>query len=200
MEKQNLSKLVKKEDHMKKGKNQAMSAETSLSNDGLTKGDKKFTDQTATEADKGTGGKIKMKPYAPKFATTSKSDPSNSKLDGEGFLSDKLAKGDKKFTDGTATEKDNKVKQSHIKAQGKGKTMGDGNLQSDLSFKKGGKSQPSNAKLDSEGFLAENSLTYLMSFTTFVNEAYESEAAETEEEAGGAEDDDAKEKDENEGE
>lgn len=177
--KHNLSKQ-KTENHIGKAKGKAMSAEPSLSNDGLTKGDKSFTDQTSTEADKGTGGKIKLKPYAPKFATTSKSDPSNSKLDGECCLSDKLNKGDKKFTDHTAKDGDEKYGKNHTSTKGTKPVSGDHNLASDMGGVKTmtnkpsikGKSTPSNSKLDAESSLSD-SFTYLMNFGQFVNEAYE---------------------------
>jgi hypothetical protein len=183
--KHNLSKQ-KTENHIGKAKNKAMSGEPSLSNDGLTKGDKSFTDHTATEADKGTGGKIKIKPYNPKFATTSKSDPSNGKLDGEQYLSDKLNKGDKKFTDHTAKDGDEKYGKNHQSSKGAKPVTKDHNLASDMGGVKTmtnkpsikGKSTPSNNKLSSEDSLSD-SFTYLMNFGQFVNEAYDEGEEET---------------------
>ena len=183
--KQNLSKQ-KTENHTGKAKNKAISAESSLSDD-LSKGDKSFTDHTSTEADKGTGGKIKIKPYNPKFATTSKTDPSNGKLDGEAFLSDELKKGDKKFTDGTAKDSDNHYGKNHSSSKGTKQPTIDSNLSTVTGKPKlmttkpsiKGKSTPSNGKLDQEDSLSD-SFTYLMNFGQFVNEAYDEDEEDLE--------------------
>jgi len=189
MEKHNLSKL-KKQDLINKKSGKAMSAEKDLS-DKLDKGDKNFTDQTAQEGDKNYGGKIKLKPYTPKYVTTSKSDPSNGKLDAESNLSDKLNKGDKKFTDKTAQEADNRYGTNHSSSKGTKPATKDSNLASDMGGTKKmtnkpsikGKSTPSNGKLSSEDSLSD-SFTHLMSFGQFVNEAYDDGKGEKCEECG----------------
>lgn len=169
MEKQNLSKL-KKQDLLNKKSGKKMSAETSLSDE--LNGDKSFTDQHAEHGDETYGGKIKHKTQNPKFATSSKKDPSNGKLDGEKNLSDKLNKGDKKFADQSAEHGDEKYGDDNRKKGGSTKLGPESSLASKLKFGKGSKGNPSNSSLDAEDHLSD-SFTYLMNFGQFVNEAYE---------------------------
>lgn len=176
MEKQNLSKL-KKQDLLNKKSGKKMSAETSLSDE--LNGDKSFTDQHAEHGDETYGGKIKHKTQNPKYATTSKKDPSNGKLDGEKNLSDKL-KGDKKFSDQTAEHGDEKYGDDNRKKGGSTKLGPESSLSSKLKFGKGSKGNPSNSSLDAEESLSD-SFTYLMNFGQFVNEAYDEGSEETEE-------------------
>lgn len=156
MEKQNLSKL-KKQDLINKKSGKAMSAEPSLSD--LNGGDKNFTDNHDG-----------VKKQTPKFATTSKKDPSNGKLDGENFLSDEL-KGDKKFTDQHTEYGDEKYGDDNRK-KGSTKLSPESSLSSKMKFGKGSKSNPSNSTLDAEQHLSDN-FKFVMNFGQFVNEALE---------------------------
>lgn len=203
MEKQNLSKL-KKQDLINKKSGKKMSAESDLQ-DRLKGGDQNFTDQHAEHGDENYGGKIKHKTQNTKYATTSKKDPANGKLDSEKFLSDKLNKGDKKFTDQTAHDGDEKYGKNHQSSKGAKPVVGDHKLASDMGSIKTmankasgikGKSTPSNNKLSSEDSLSD-SFTYLMNFGQFVNEAYDEGCDDRDEEC---KDDDKKEGSEEDGE
>ena len=186
--KHNLSKQ-KTENHIKKFKNKTISAEGDL-RDGLDKGDKNFTDHTSTEADNNYGTKAAKHTHVgePKYVTTSKTAPSNSKLNGETFLSD-LKKGDKKFTDETATDNDTKYGTKHAGNKGTKPPTKDHNLSTAIGKTKNmttspsikGKGTPSNSKLDAEDFLSDN-LTHIMGFNRFINEEYEIDENDIEDE------------------
>ena len=172
----------KEERHIKKFVNKAMSADKDLT-DHLDNGDKEFTDHTATEADAKSGIAAAKHNHVgnTKYATTSKTDPANSKLDGETFLTD-LKKGDKNFTDETADNDDVKYGTKPPAGKGTKPPTKDHNLSVAVGAPKTmttspsitGKSIPSNKKLDQEKDLSvKDNFTYMMGFNKFVNESYD---------------------------
>ena len=150
--KQNLSKL-KKQDLLNKKVSKAISAESDLADDLIQK--------------KG-----------------SKTDPSNKKLDAEGYLYSDMPRTSKKGTSSKKMSGEKSLQDTptfkKLTTKKSGTLEPEKNLADDLSFKKGGKTTPSNTKLDSEKFLSDN-FHYVKGFNSFVNENYEREEESGEE-------------------